>query len=92
MDLRLAGKVALITGSSRGIGWTTAKAFAAEGCRVMLSGRTTGQLHEAETALRATGAEGCGSRRRCCPSGSRQPADRGYRHGLWWYRQQLLQG
>ena len=53
MDLRLAGKVALVTGSSRGIGWATAKAFAAEGCRVMLSGRTTGQLHEAETALRA---------------------------------------
>ena len=57
MDLRLAGKVALITGSSRGIGWATAKAFAAEGCRVMLSGRTTGQLREAETALRATCAD-----------------------------------
>ena len=56
MDLRLGGKVALITGSSRGIGWTTAKAFAAEGCRVMLSGRTTEQLREAETKLRATGA------------------------------------
>src|SRR5262249_45843735 len=57
MDLRLAGKVALVTGSSRGIGWATAKAFAAESCRVMLSGRTTEQLREAETALRATGAE-----------------------------------
>jgi len=57
MDLRLVGKVALITGSSRGIGWATAKAFAAEGCRVMLSGRTTGQLREAETALRATCAD-----------------------------------
>ena len=56
MDLRLGGKVALITGSSRGIGWATAKAFAAEGCRVMLSGRTTEQLREAETKLRATGA------------------------------------
>jgi 3-oxoacyl-[acyl-carrier protein] reductase len=60
MDLRLAGKVALITGSSRGIGWATAKAFAAEGCRVMLSGRTTEQLREAETALRATGADVAG--------------------------------
>ena len=56
MDLRLGGKVALITGSSRGIGWATAKAFAAEGCRVMLSGRTTEQLREAETELHATGA------------------------------------
>src|SRR5262249_53817597 len=57
MDLKLTGKVALVTGSSRGIGLATAKAFAAEGCRVMLSGRSTEQLHEAEAALRATGAE-----------------------------------
>ena len=57
MDLRLAGKVALVTGSSRGIGWATAKAFAAEGCQVMLSGRSTEQLREAETVLRASGAD-----------------------------------
>ena len=57
MDLKLRGKAALVTGSSRGIGLATAKAFAAEGCRVMLSARSTGQLRETETALRATGAE-----------------------------------
>jgi 3-oxoacyl-[acyl-carrier protein] reductase len=57
MDLKLRGKVALVTGSSRGIGLAAAKAFAAEGCRVMLSARSTGQLRETETALRATGAE-----------------------------------
>src|ERR1700740_2148926 len=57
MDLKLTGKGALITGSSRGIGLATAKAFAAEGCRVMLSARSIEQLREAETALRATGAE-----------------------------------
>jgi 3-oxoacyl-[acyl-carrier protein] reductase len=57
MNLKLTGKGALVTGSSRGIGLATAKAFAAEGCRVMLSARSTEQLREAETALRATGAE-----------------------------------
>jgi len=57
MDLRLSGKVALVTGSSRGIGLATAKAFAAEGCRVMLSARSAEQLRETEEALRATGAE-----------------------------------
>ena len=57
MDLRLRGKVALVTGSSRGIGLATAKAFAAEGCRVMLSARSTAQLRETEEALHATGAE-----------------------------------
>jgi 3-oxoacyl-[acyl-carrier protein] reductase len=57
MDLKLAGKVALITGSSRGIGLATAKAFAAEGCRLMLSARSAEQLAEAEAALRANGAD-----------------------------------
>jgi 3-oxoacyl-[acyl-carrier protein] reductase len=57
MDLKPSGKIALVTGSSRGIGFATAKAFAAEGCRVMLSGRSTEQLREAETALRATGVQ-----------------------------------
>ncbi|HEU0216785.1 MAG TPA: SDR family NAD(P)-dependent oxidoreductase, partial [Stellaceae bacterium] len=56
MDLGLQGKVALITGSSRGIGLATAEAFAAEDCRIMLSARSPEPLREAETALRATGA------------------------------------
>jgi len=57
MDLKLTGKVVLVTDSSRGIGFATAKAFAAEGCRIMMSARSAEQLREAETALRATGAE-----------------------------------
>jgi 3-oxoacyl-[acyl-carrier protein] reductase len=56
MDLELAGKVALITGSSRGIGLATAKAFAAEGCRIMLSARSGAQLRDAEAVVRGTDA------------------------------------
>jgi 3-oxoacyl-[acyl-carrier protein] reductase len=57
MELKLTGKVALITGSSRGIGLATAKAFSAEGCRLMLSARSPEQLAEAEAGLRTNGAE-----------------------------------
>ena len=56
MDLRLKDKVVLITGSSRGIGLATARAFAAEGCRLMLSARSGDALRVAEIALRADGA------------------------------------
>jgi 3-oxoacyl-[acyl-carrier protein] reductase len=42
----LQGKVALITGSSRGIGWATAQLFAQQGATVLLNGLTQSELLE----------------------------------------------
>ncbi|MEV6303915.1 SDR family oxidoreductase [Actinoplanes sp. NPDC051861] len=52
MDLRLSGKTAFISGSSRGIGYATAKALAGEGVDVILNGRDAVKLDEAVAALR----------------------------------------
>jgi len=52
MDLQLDGKVALIAGSSRGIGLAIGRAFLSEGARVAISGRHADSLQEAAAALR----------------------------------------
>lgn len=51
----LSGRVALVTGASRGIGAAVAKAYAAAGAHVILTARTTGALEEVDDAIRATG-------------------------------------
>jgi len=56
MNLHLAGKRVLVTGSSRGIGLGIARAFAREGCRVMLNGRNHAAL---STAAKECGAHHC---------------------------------
>jgi 3-oxoacyl-[acyl-carrier protein] reductase len=47
MDFALAGRIALVAGSSRGIGKAIANAFLAEGCRTAISGRRSDSLNEA---------------------------------------------
>jgi NAD(P)-dependent dehydrogenase (short-subunit alcohol dehydrogenase family) len=44
MDLHLAGRVVIVTGASKGIGYACAEAFAAEGARVALVSRSQANL------------------------------------------------
>ncbi|MEM8729090.1 MAG: SDR family oxidoreductase [Pseudomonadota bacterium] len=55
MDLGLTGKRALVMASSRGLGLGIAQALAAEGCHVLLSGRSADKLAEAAEAITAKG-------------------------------------
>lgn len=47
MDLQLTGKLALVTGSTAGIGFAIAEALAAEGARVIVNGRTEDRVRKA---------------------------------------------
>jgi NAD(P)-dependent dehydrogenase (short-subunit alcohol dehydrogenase family) len=54
---RLAGRLALVTGASRGLGAAAAKAYAAEGAHVVLVARTVGGLEEVDDAIQAAGGQ-----------------------------------
>ncbi|WGF90616.1 SDR family NAD(P)-dependent oxidoreductase [Marinivivus vitaminiproducens] len=54
---RLSGKIALISGASRGVGQAVAVRAAGEGAHVVLVARTTGGLEETDDRIRAAGGQ-----------------------------------
>ena len=64
MQISLEGKVALVTGASKGIGRAIAGSLAEAGAKVMLSSRKQDQLEIAAAEIAASGAA---ARRRCSP-------------------------
>ena len=56
MDLQLTDQIALVTGSSRGLGFASARALLEEGCKVAVCARGAERLEEAAETLRRAGA------------------------------------
>src|SRR6266436_5304822 len=52
----LAGRIALVTGASRGIGYATALALAKAGAHIVAVARTVGGLEELDDAVKAAGS------------------------------------
>lgn len=57
---QLTGKVAVITGGSRGLGLAIAQTYAREGAAVVIASRSSGQVETAVSELRKSGAKASG--------------------------------
>jgi 3-oxoacyl-[acyl-carrier protein] reductase len=66
----LAGKIAVVTGGSKGIGAACCRVLAANGVRVAVNGRSEAGIDERVEELRASGAEAIGCSADCTDSGA----------------------
>jgi NAD(P)-dependent dehydrogenase (short-subunit alcohol dehydrogenase family) len=57
MDLKLKGRIALVTGPAKGMGATVTKAFAEEGCDLVLIGRDVAAIEPVAQEVRALGVK-----------------------------------
>lgn len=57
MSVDLTGRIALVTGASRGIGAAVAKAYARAGAHVIITGRTVGGLEAVDDEIRKEGGQ-----------------------------------
>jgi 3-oxoacyl-[acyl-carrier protein] reductase len=57
MDLEITGRVALVSGGSRGLGRATAERLADEGVRVVIAARTQSPIDETVDAIRSRGGQ-----------------------------------
>ena len=83
MDLQLTGKVAVITGSGRGIGYASALALAREGARIVITDIDPDSVRQAVAGLKEAGFEAIGTVLDVCDDG---------RCGPWPTRQRAYGG
>ena len=57
MELGLKERVAVITGPAKGMGAAVTRAFAEEGCRLVLAGRDTAAIEPVAQDMRERGAQ-----------------------------------